>query len=148
MYKDYAYRTVTAWLTNASSLTLKLVTPAAAFESGQWLDGKFPQEIVSIGPGKTVTFTVESARYLTGCEGTLVYEVSSSTWQNWLVHWNNPYCGFNTYRQVLHGRSLPATTHWDHENDDNWALPDFFHEVLADEAPQAINDDKTECDGW
>ena len=90
-----------------------------------------PDQIITIGPGRTVSFTVESAAYLTGCEGTLVYEVSGSSWQNRLIYWNNPYCGHNTYSHVLHGKSLPVTTHWDHENDDEARVVYTFSDPTA-----------------
>lgn len=126
MAHSYAYRRVDAGIMNNSDQTLKLVMPVPEFPWGQWENQVFPEQIKVIPPRTMVKFVVESASDLTGCEGTLYFEVSGPVWQNFVVYWNNPYCGSNTYRQVLQGKSSLVTSNGDKEDDDlAWVVYTF-----------------------
>lgn len=136
---DYSYRRVSASIRNLSDKTLRLITPPAAFEWGQWLNKEFPEAIRVISPGQSAGFAVESASQSTGCEGTIYFQVSDGA--IWSVYWNNPFIGYNTYKQVLRGVEHGEPADGDEEDDDlAWVVYTYFDEstarVLSPPAPK------------
>jgi len=106
MLKDYAYRTVDATITNKSGGPLKLVRVDMPW--GRWVDETpMPPELAEIADQATVRFKVETAIYLSGCEGSIVYDVANAPGTQWTIYWDNPYLGQNTYTQT---RTPTSTT--------------------------------------
>lgn len=118
MLKDHAYRTVTATIDNQSGETLEL-EPPGAFAWGQWLGGGGPPPAIgTIAPGaKGVIFVVETAYYLTGCEGRLSFKIGK-TGNRWEITWNNPFLGWNEYKQYVNGQEYAAVANNDKVDDD------------------------------
>ena len=120
---SYAYRSVDASIKNdsASDLTFQKVEMAWGKWFGEDLSPEsVPENIKTIPKGQTRPFKVESDRWMTGCEGSLVYTLADGT--TFTVYWNNPFinCAWesNEYTQKRSDGPLENADNDDEKGDE------------------------------